>query len=310
MKLRLCTLGLTGLLAGTLHAQVTVEVAFDQDSYLPHEACLAEVRITNFSGRTLRLSAEPTWLDLVVESTEGYIVAKQAEVPSAEPLEIPSAARGKRFVNLAPCFNLTRPGRYRVTATVRLPEWGSEVTSRPAHFVIMNGVPLWEQLVGVPGPADQPPEVRRYALLQTNDRKRLALYARISDENEQRVYRVFPLGNLLSFGRPDAQVDRQARLHVLFQTGSRQHTYYCIAPSGEVLLRQVYQMTSVRPRLRPGEEGEIKVVGGFRLKSAYDIPPPEPEKPLRDAPPASAPEPAVSEPPAVPTPPPAPSPAP
>lgn len=280
----LCALGLAGLLAAAACAQVSVEVAFDQDSYLPHETCLAEVRITNFSGRTLRLPAEASWLDLAVESTDGYIVAKLAEVPPAEPLEIPSAARGKRFVDLARCFNLTQRGRYRVTATVRLPELSAEVTSPPAHFIIMSGMPLWEQLVGVPGgQPDQPPELRRFALLQTNDRKRLALYARVSDESEQRVYRVFPLGNLLSFGRPDAQVDRQARLHVLFQTGSRQYTYYCIAPTGEVLTRHVYQMTAVRPRLRPAEDGEIKVVGGFRLKSAYDIPPPAPEEPLRES---------------------------
>lgn len=305
MTRRFRPLLLAGLLAAAGHAQVSVEVAFDQDSYLPHEPCLAEVRITNFSGRTLRLPAEATWLDLTVESTDGYIVAKLAEVPPAEPLEIPSAARGKRFVDLARCFNLTQRGRYRVTAIVRLPELGTEVASPPAHFIIMSGVPLWEQLVGVPGgPADQPPELRRYALLQTNDRKRLALYARISDETEQRVFRVFPLGNLLSFGRPDAQVDRQARLHVLFQTGSRQYTYYCIAPTGEVLTRHVYQITAVRPRLRPTEDGEIKVVGGFRLKSSYDIPPPAPEEPLREPAPAPGPgtEPGPTSPPTPPKP--------
>jgi hypothetical protein len=293
------------VLACAARAQVNVEVAFDQDAYLPHEQCLAEIRITNFSGRTLRLPAEADWLDLAVESTDGYIVAKLANIPPAEPLEIPTAARGKRFVDLAPCFNLSQRGRYRVIATVRLPEINAEVTSPPAYLTIMGGVPMWEQLVGVPGgPTGQAPEMRRYALLQTNDRKRLALYVRISDEADQRVYRVFSLGNLLSFGRPEAQVDRQARLHVLFQSGSRQFTYYCISPGGEVLTRHLYQITHIRPRLRPGEEGEVKVVGGFRLKTSYDIPPPAPEEFLRESPPPPPAETTPGAPPATPAPPP------
>lgn len=302
MTLQLRTFGLAGWLALAAHAQVNVEVAFDQDAYLPHERCLAEIRITNFSGRTLRLPADAAWLDLAVESTDGYLVAKLADIPPAELLEIPSAARGKRFVDLAPCFNLTQRGRYRVTATVRLAEINAEVTSPPAYFTIMGGVPLWEQVVGVPGGStDQPLELRRFALLQTNDRKRLALYARISDEAEQRVYRVFSLGNLLSFGRPEAQVDRQARLHVLFQSGARQFTYYCISPTGEVLTRHTYQITHVRPRLRPGEDGEVKVVGGFRLKSSYDIPPPAPEEFLRRSPATPAKEASLANPPTSPS---------
>ncbi len=294
-----------GLLACLARAQVNVEVAFDQEAYLPHEQCLAEIRITNFSGRTLRLPAEADWLDLAVESTDGYIVAKLADIPPAQPLEIPTAARGKRFVDLAPCFNLSQRGRYRVIATVRLPEINAEVTSPPAYLTIMGGVPMWEQLVGVPGgPTGQTPEMRRYALLQTNDRKRLALYVRISDEADQRVYRVFPLGKLLSFGRPEAQVDRQARLHVLFQSGSRQFTYYCISPGGEVLTRHLYQITHVRPRLRPDDEGAVKVVGGFRLKTSYDIPPPAPEEFLREPPPAPPAAESPATPPSVPVPPP------
>ena len=36
-------------------AQVTVEVSLDQDQFLPGEAIIAAVRITNRSGQTLRL---------------------------------------------------------------------------------------------------------------------------------------------------------------------------------------------------------------------------------------------------------------
>jgi hypothetical protein len=259
-------------------AQVSVEVVLDQEYYLAHERCLAEVRITNFSGRSLPFSAEPDWLDLVVESNDGFVVAKLAPIPAEEPFAVPTSGRGKRRVDLARCFDINQTGRYRVTAIVRPPGLGFEVSSRPADFHISTGVELWGQTFGVPteSPLD-PVEVRRYALLQTNDRQRLALYVRVTDETELRVHRVFPLGALLAFGRPEAQVDRSARLHVLFQTGARQFGYFIIRHDGELLVRQMYQITSGRPRLRLGEGGEVKVVGGFRVKSSYDIPPPEDE---------------------------------
>jgi hypothetical protein len=295
MKAPATLLGLALGCAFVGRAQVSVELSFDQESYLPHERCLAEIRITNFSGRPLKFPAEPNWFDFNVESKDGYIVAKLADVPAAEAFEIPSAARGKRRVDLAPCFNMAEPGRYNVHVSVRIAELNLEIPSAPAVINIMAGAPLWEQAVGLPGTGDGGPlEVRRYSLLQSNDRKRLALYVRVTDENERRVFRVFPLGGLLSFSRPDAQVDRQGRLHVMFQSGARQYAYNQVSPDGEVLVRQMHQIADGRPRLRLVEGGEIRVVGGFRVKSSYDIPKPEetsetlPADPLKVEAPAAA----------------------
>jgi hypothetical protein len=280
--MRSLALVLAALLPGAAaFAQVSVEVVMDQEYYLAHERCIAEVRITNFSGRPLPFSAEADWLDLAVESSDGYLVPKLAEIPAEEPFSVPSSARGKRRVDLAPCFDVHRPGRYQITAMVRLPGLSQEISSRPAFFHISNGVELWGQTFGVPAESPgKPVEVRRYALLQTNDRKRLALYVRITDESELRVHRVFALGALLSFGRPDAQVDRTGRLHVLFQTGARQFGYFIIRHDGEMLVRQMYQISAGHPRLRLMEGGEITVMGGFRVKSSYDLPTPPPDEEL------------------------------
>jgi hypothetical protein len=275
--------------ATAAHAQITVEVALEQEYYLAHERCVAEVRITNFSGRPLRFGPGSEWLDLAVESNEGYFVAKLKDLPAGEVLEVPSAARGKWRVDLAPCFELSRPGRYKVTALVRIPGLNVDIHSVPAVFHIMAGVEIWAQNFGIPSKtAGQPFDTRRYALLQTNNRKRLALYLRITDETETRVHSVYPLGNVISFGRPEAQVDREGRLHVLFQTGARQFAYYVIQYDGEVLVRQMHQITDSRPRLRSSQGGQIKVMGGFRLKSPHDIPPPEPEVDLELALPPDA----------------------
>jgi len=299
----------TVLLAGVAaRAQVSVEVDLDQEYYLAHERCLAEVRITNFSGRTLAFNGEADWLALEVESTDGYLVAKLAPIPADEPFAVPSSGRGKRRVDLAPCFDIHAPGRYKITAMVRLASLNQEISSRPTYFHISNGVELWGQTFGVPPEAPGAPvEVRRYALLQTNDRKRLALYVRITDESELRTHKVFALGALLAFGRPEAQVDRNGRLHVLFQTGARQFGYFIVRHDGELLIRQMYQITAGRPRLRLAEGGEITVMGGFRVKSSYDIPPPPPDEDVFTPKPEESPTPGDS---AAPAPTPAPTPGP
>jgi hypothetical protein len=289
MKPLAFALAIAGLLGAGAHAQVAVEVALDQDVYLPHEACMAEIRVTNFSGRPLRLSAKPDWFDLVVESNDGYIVEKLAEAPDAEAFEVPSSARGTRRVDLSKVFDIAKPGRYKVLATVHLPELNLDAASPKKSFNVGGGTKIWEQTFGVPAPAGQPVEVRRYVLIQTNAGKRLALYARVSDEHDDRVLRVFPLGGLLTFSRPEAQVDREGRLNVLFQTGAKMFTYYVIQPDGKVLARQSHQISDSRPALRL-RDGEIKVAGGFRFKSDYDIPPPDSEAKPPQSPAPAAPQ--------------------
>jgi hypothetical protein len=91
--------------------------------------------------------------------------------------------------------------------------------------------------------------------------------------NENKVFRVFPIGPLVSFSQPEAQVDRTSYLHVLFQTGARSFLFQAINPDGEVVLRQSYDYTASRPVLRANDEGRIFVAGGARRLTASDIPP-------------------------------------
>lgn len=68
----------SGLVLGLLlvslfrsQAQVNVEVAMDQDEFLPGEALPAAVRITNRSGQSLDLGKDPDWLTFSIESRDG-----------------------------------------------------------------------------------------------------------------------------------------------------------------------------------------------------------------------------------------------
>jgi len=111
-------------------------------------------------------------------------------------------------------------------------------------------------------------------LQQANYLKQMMLYVRLTDLSEQKVFKVFPAGRLLSFSKPEARIDRASNLHLLFQTGARSFLYQVIDPEGDVLVRQTYDYTSTRPVLRGDQEGKTFVQGGIRHTTATDIPAP------------------------------------
>jgi len=176
---------------------------------------------------------------------------------------------------LAPCFSLTRPGRYSVTATVRIKDWDKEFSSPPAKFDIIVAAKLWEQNFGVPSQTNQSPEVRKYSLQQANYLKQLMLYVRISDPDDTKIFRVVAIGGMVGFSQPEPQVDKRSNLHVLWQNGARAFAYRVVNPDGEIIVSQTYDYASTRPRLRIKDDGKITVNGGLRRITREDLPPAE-----------------------------------
>src|SRR5437867_373849 len=116
-------------LAGA-RAQIEVEVALDQDQFLPNEPVLAAVRVTNRSGQTLRLGEAADWLQISVEGKEGFLVTRLDDVPVVGAFTLGSSKVATKRVNLTPYFDLSRPGRYAITATVRIKDWDKEFQNK------------------------------------------------------------------------------------------------------------------------------------------------------------------------------------
>jgi hypothetical protein len=264
------TLGSWLAFAPGLAAQVTVEVLLDQEQYLRDEALPLRVRLTNRSGQPLHLGREKDWLTFTIESREGFVVRRLGEMPVEGELTVESSQVATRLVDVAPYFDLSRLGRYTITASVKIKAWNEEVLSAPKPFDIVRGTKIWEQDFGVPA-AQGAPEVRKYALLQANNLRQLNLYLRLTDASDHRVFRVAGLGRLVSFARPEAQLDRQSNLHVLFQNGARTFRYAVFSPDGEWLARETYEYAESRPTLRGRDDGKILVAGGLRRLTAEDI---------------------------------------
>jgi len=276
MKTRLLMLLTVLSVALPALAQVTVEVVLEQDKFLPAESVPVSVRVVNRSGRTLHLGDQPDWLTFDVEGRDGFVVEKLGEVPVQEPFKLESGEVATRRADLAPYFSLTRPGGYRVEATVQLRELEGQATGKAKNFDVIEGAILWTQEFGVPpaaGVTNQPLEVRRYTLIQANYLKaQLRLYFRVSDEANNKVIKVFPIGPMVSFGETKEQLDKHNNLHVIYQSGRVSCLYVVITPDGDILRRQTYEYAGSRPRLTADESGNITVAGGVRRPTSEDLP--------------------------------------
>src|SRR4051812_8704221 len=259
-KLALALAGLSCFASGAL-AQVSVDVVFDQDQFLPGESLIAGVRISNRSGQSLRLGEDDNWLTFSIENKEGSVTARTGDIPVKGEFVVDTSRRATKRVDLEPYFALTQPGRYEITATVQLKQWGREVTSVPKAFNVIEGARLWEQDFGVPRStttASDTPEVRKYILQQANYLKgQLRLYLRITDATGGKIVRTVPIGMALSFSNPDPRLDKDSNLHLLYQSWARSFTYCVYTPDGDLTLRRTYDFDQTRPRFQLDSDGTI-----------------------------------------------------
>jgi hypothetical protein len=278
MKTFFFTVVLAALTFFRAPAQVTVEVVLEQEQFLPSETVPVTVKITNRSGQPLHLGAEANWLTFDVESGDGLIVIKNAEVPVAGEFDLNSSQVATKRVDLAPYFGIAQPGRYRIVATVRIKDWRAETASPAKNFDVITGARIWSQDFGVPAPAgatNSAPEVRKYTLQKANYlRTQLQLYVEVSDAAEARVFKVVNIGKTVSFSSPETQLDRSSNLHVLWQSGAAHFTYALVNPDGGLMRHEVYDYAapSPRPRLNMADDGTVTVYGGVRRVQPEPLP--------------------------------------
>lgn len=274
MKKTACLLAFLLAHIGLALAQVSVEVIMDQTEFLSHEAIPVAVRISNNSGQPLRFGKDD-WLNYLVEARSGYVVEKYTDPPMAHDFELGTSEVGMQRSELSPYFNLSRSGHYTLTASVKLADWGAEVTSKPVGFDVIQGIKLWEQAFGMPSSSPtnhEPPEIRKYILQKADYLKHITLYFRLTDESESQVFRVVPIGPMTSYSQTQTLLDTQNNLHLLYEESARTYSYSVINPDGVLITRQQYYYTDAPPRLKPDDRGGVLVSGGLRHPTAADVP--------------------------------------
>jgi hypothetical protein len=135
---------------------------------------------------------------------------------------------------------------------------------------------LWTQDFGLPAPAsvtNQLPVVRKYILEEANYlRNQLRLYVLVSDQSGTRILKVSAVGPMVSFSRPEAQLDRASNLHVIYQSGAQSFIYSVVNPDGNITKQEIYDYLGTRPRLGVNDAGDIVEQGGVRRVKPGEVP--------------------------------------
>ena len=269
-------------------AQIEVQVLLPQEIFLIGEPIEAGLRIANFSGSKATFGKEPGWLRFNVEALGGSVVNRLGDGPDPGEFSLESSTRGTVRLDIQPYFDLSRPGRYRLSATVRRPD-GTEFTSPEVALEVVRGSKLWDKDFGVLLPGSEDPVARKYLLCQVTHLREARLYVRVTGADESGNIHTTRLGATVSFNRPACSLDRQSRLHVLHQFDASSYRYHQIGPDGTLLARRTYTFAEKRPQLRISEAGEVAVVGGDRRRLADDVPAEDPKKPADPATPHHSP---------------------
>ncbi|MFN2474994.1 MAG: hypothetical protein ABR526_01465 [Chthoniobacterales bacterium] len=253
------------LAASSACAQVQVELRFARLQYVAYEPVLATVQITNLAGRDIELHDEngQHWFGFEVTAGEGRLLAPEMQT-SDPPLRIESGKTVTRKVNLTPAFPVQDLGAYHVRANVFFPDLNRFFYSQTKVFQVTDARPIWQRTVGIPDGARGAGEVRTYSLLSNRFPDHTKLYVRVENKNTGAVYRTFPLGRVIAFDEPQAELDAQNQLHVLHCAAPRTWAYSHIGLNGELLSRATFMETKSRPHLARSSNGAVAVKGGMQ----------------------------------------------
>ncbi len=269
--------------SSVLAQRVAIELVTEQDAFLPNEPLYVGVRITNRSGQPVILGQEEDWIKFSVFGQKRMPVAKGGDPGGGGIFVVPTASSSIRWFDLSPFFEMNQIGPYTLSASVKIKQWNEVIIANPPKVIsVVKGVTIAEQEFGIPTAigSTKPPEVRKYILQQVRHPNQLRLYVRVVDDTGFKIFGVTPIGALVSFSKPEFQVDQAGNLHVLHQNGAKTFNYCITDHSGTVMSRQTHEYTSKRPVLAVDGVGRMGVLGGRRKPAPSDIPPslPSPEK--------------------------------
>ena len=260
-------------LAATAQAQIQVELKFQRLQYVAHEPVMANVRITNLSGRDIELHDGPSqpWFGFEINAGEGRLLAARRPGVPEPPLRVEMGKTVTRRINLTPIFPVQDFGSYHVRANVFFADLNKHFYSQTKVFQVADARPVWQKTVGIPDGSPGAGESRTYSLLSNRFPDHTSLYVRVENRDRGVVHTTYSLGHVLAYDEPQAEIDRANQLHVLHCAAPRSWSYSHIGLNGELLAHSIFMETKTRPRLRHTTDGAIAVRGG-RLEGAQTQP--------------------------------------
>lgn len=259
----LLLLGCLLFLLSTARAQITVDLSIRRTIFVAYEPLLATVRITNLSGNRLLLADVEgrKWFGFQIETLDGRPIPPTDPNYEVDPIQIGTGESITRTVNLTQLYPLSDFGSYRIRAVVYSTELSGFFSSPPLTVEVTEGRVIWQQTVGVPSTPGIAPGTRTVSLLTHRLSEKTDLYLRIEDKTSGLVYCTHRLGDLISYGKPDIQLDSSNTIHVLQNNIPREFIYSKVGLDGKILERLSYSAPKTRPQLIKGPDGSVAVIG-------------------------------------------------
>jgi len=240
-------------------AQLNVDLQLGRRDFLLHESIAASIRLTNRAGQTLDLygDSKRPWLNFVVTDERGTPLRPYGGQLDFQRAKVPVGRSVARQVDLASLFPIGATGRYTAYAIVNLPT-GETFQSDRESFTVTKGRLIYQQRVGLGKKA------REYRLMTFNPGRVEQLYFQAEIIDGGKVALTYPIGEILSFRKPQATVDNKGKLHVLYLARPEHYSHILIDDRGRVSKRTLFKRGSTGdPRLVAFKNGEVQVVGGI-----------------------------------------------
>lgn len=267
---KLLLLALT-LFVSVAHAQISVTIKVDRNTYLVNEPVTAVVSITNRSGRELFFHSEASgrvtksWLDFALRESGGKSLTR-VHKGIFRAAKLPPGQTIARRVNLSSLYRIARSGNFSTNAKITID--GQTYQSNATHFSISSGSVIFTQPFGAP--ETEYPD-REYRVITFNDGRKTSIYAAVHDRKTKISLATGRISNALLFKRPQATLDGKNNLNVLYLSNPEIFVHAIINKDGAMVSSKFYKRgASGTPSLIPFVNGEIKVRGGIPYDPAKE----------------------------------------
>ncbi len=242
-------------------AQFIVQIKPTKAQYVAHEDIEITLSITNRAGKQLTLTGKKfdNWLDINIYDQRRNLLPYKGTPPIFKAVRLPAGQTVEKRINLSEFYDLTRYGRYSLTADVNLPGNTEEVMrSNTGVFTITNGRVLTTQKIGIPGTIS----ARGYEVIRFNNDKRSHIYVKITNDFTKQVESCQALSQHVPFEDPQVALDRSNNLHLLYLITHSTYIHHVLNPQGQVIKRNYHRPGSYgKPRLESFAKGDVKVAG-------------------------------------------------
>ncbi|MFM7180087.1 MAG: hypothetical protein ACKO2G_01275 [Verrucomicrobiales bacterium] len=258
---------LTSLFAVPARAQVDLSITTEKNEYVPYEAVMVNVSITNRSGRPILMASTDgvaPWVKFVVTNEKGENLPRVAEPPPLPPLQLrPGQSISQQFM-----VNATYPmiafGGYSIQASVWVPPDRAYASSNKIRVNVIGAREIWSSAFAVPaGRPDGGGTSRIFRLLKLRAIDKQIMYVRLDDRASGEVLACFPAGNSLDFREPSYTIDGDGNLHLLHLVDRELYQHVVVDSSGKLLnVDNHLEVGGSRPVLAAAQNNSIGVLGG------------------------------------------------